>query len=93
MKYSVYTWDLVPSSQHPCCFKVFQITTSARVRNVQFKLTELPNNIKILAFLVANVSNTATYFCTFSNVKLDEASDCQKTFGEVVGNYRKPFAL
>ena len=31
------------------------------------------------------------YFCTFENVKRDEANDCQKRFGEAVGNYWKPF--
>ena len=72
--------------------KVFEITTSDRVRKVEFKLTELPNDMKMLAFLASELSNNAaTYFCTFANVKRDEANDCQKTFGEIGGNYCKPF--
>ena len=71
--------------------KVFEITTSDRVRKVEFKLTELPNDMKMLAFLAGELSNAATYFCTFANVKRDEANDYQKTFGEAGGNYWKPF--
>ena len=48
--------------------------------------------MKILVFLAGELSNAATYFCTFANVKRNEANDCQKTFVEAVGNYWKPFA-
>ena len=71
--------------------KVFEITTSAGVGKVEFKLRELPNDMKMLAFLAGELSNTATYCCTFANVKRNEANDCQKTFGEAVGNYWKFF--
>ena len=71
--------------------KVFEITTSDGVGKVEFKLTELPNDMKMLAFLAGELSNTATYCCTFANVKRNEANDCQKTFGEAVGNYWKFF--
>ena len=70
--------------------KVFEITSDG-VRKVEFKLTELPNDMKMLVFLAGELSNAATYFCTFANVKRNEANDCQKTFGEAVGNYWKPF--
>ena len=54
------------------------------------KVAELPYDMKMLAFLARELSNAATYLCTFANVKRDEANDCQKTFGESVGNYWKP---
>ena len=66
--------------------KVFEITASDGVR----KVAELPYDMKMLAFLARELSNAATYLCTFANVKRDEANDCQKTFGESVGNYWKP---
>ena len=47
--------------------------------------------MKMLAFLAGELSNAATYFCTFANVKRDEANEFQKTFGESIGNYWKPF--
>ena len=58
--------------------KVFEITTSDAIRKVKFKLTELPNDINMLAFLAGKLSSAATYFCTFLNVKRSEANDCQK---------------
>ena len=71
--------------------KVFEKTTSNGVRKVELKLTELPNDMKMLAFLVSEPSNAAKNFFTFANVKHDEANDSQKIFGEAVGNYWKLF--
>ena len=71
--------------------KVFEITTSDGIRKVEFKLTELPNDMKMLGFLAGELSNAATYICIFANVKHNEANYCQKTFGEAVGNYWKSF--
>ena len=45
--------------------KVFGITTSDGVGKVEFKLTELPNDMKMLAFLVGELSNAATIFLHF----------------------------
>ena len=45
--------------------KVFEKTTSNGVRKVEFKLTELPNDMKMLAFLVGELSNAATIFLHF----------------------------
>ena len=40
----------------------------------------------MLAFLVGELSNAAKNFCTFANLKHDEANDSQKIFGEAAGN-------
>ena len=71
--------------------KVFEITTSDGIRKIEFKLIELPNDMKMLGFLAGELSNAAIYICIFANVKHNEANYCQKTFGEAVGNYWKSF--
>ena len=47
---------------------------------VQFKMNELPNDMKMLCFLL---SNSATYFTTilFANVNRNDAMDIKKFFG------------
>ena len=46
----------------------------------------------MLSFLAVELSNVATYFCTFANVKRDEANDITKSFGESDTNQWKPFS-
>ena len=70
---------------------IFEIATHSGIHKVEFKLAELPNNMKMVAFLAGELSNAATYFCTFANVRRNEANDCKKTFGEEPKNYWKPF--
>ena len=49
---------------------------------MEFSLTELPNDMKMLSFLLGELSNAATYFTTFANVNLDNYRDYEKTFGK-----------
>ena len=47
----------------------------------QFKLCELPNDMKMLCFLGGELSNAAKYFTTFANVSSDNKMDYTKKFG------------
>ena len=49
-------------------------------RKVEFKLKELPNDMKILAFLAGELSNGATFFTTFANVSIHNHRDVTKLF-------------
>ena len=71
--------------------KVFDIACSYGTQKVEFKLTELPNDMKMLAFLAGELSNAATYFSTFGNVRRDQANDFKKSFGDSTENHWKPF--
>lgn len=48
---------------------------------VEFSAGELPNDMKMLAFLGGELSNAATYFSTFANVSQTDRNDFKKTFG------------
>ena len=49
--------------------------------NVKFKISELPNDMKMLAFLGGELSNAATYFSTFANVSTHSMSALDGSFG------------
>ena len=62
--------------------KVFTIVVDGASFKVEFKLCELPNDMKMLfCFLGGELSNSATYFTTFANVYKDESLDIDKSFG------------
>ena len=48
--------------------KVFNIILKDVPYKVEFKLGELPQDMKMLAFLAGELSNAARYFTTFANV-------------------------
>lgn len=60
-------------------------------RKVEFKLGELPNDMKMLCFLAGELSNSAFYFSTFGNVTQTNCSDHQKRYGEDPTCEWKPF--
>ena len=70
---------------------IFEIATDSGNYKVEFKLVELPNDMKMVAFLAGELSNAATYFCTYANVRRNEANYCKKIFGEEPKSYWKPF--
>ena len=47
---------------------VFTVNVNGVSYNVEFKLEALPNDMKMLAFLAGELSNSAYYFSTFGNV-------------------------
>ena len=48
---------------------------------MKFRIGELPNDMKMIAFLSGELSNSATYFSSFANVSNDNANDIKGTFG------------
>ena len=51
---------------------ISEIATRSGIQEVEFELAELPNNMKMVAFLAGELSNVSTYFCTFANVRRNE---------------------
>ena len=62
--------------------KVFSINTNDGNVNVEFKLSELPNDMKMLCFLAGELSNAAKYFTTFADVNTDNHRQYDKTYGK-----------
>ena len=62
--------------------KVFSLVIGEEIVKVEFSLTELPNDMKMLSFLSGELSNAATYFTTFANVNTNNYRDYEKTFGK-----------
>ena len=58
---------------------------------VEFKLGELPNDMKMLCFLAGELSNAALYFSTFANVSSKTSRDPTKSISDSVGDWN-PFA-
>lgn len=73
--------------------KVFRIQIGSENRAIEFKLNELPNDMKMLCFLAGELSNAASYFTTFANVSKESKAhkDPSKTFGYEMHNSWKPF--
>ena len=70
--------------------RVFEIDTDNEKKKVEFMMTELPNYMKMLSFLAAELSNSASYFSTFANVARNEVNNYKKSFGlgsEHFGNH------
>ena len=58
---------------------------------IKFKFAELPNDMKMLAYLAGELPNSAKYFSTFGNVCNDDVYDVSKTFGSEPTNTWKPW--
>ena len=61
--------------------KVFEVENATKKVKVEFKITELPNDMKMLPFLAGELSNSAAYFTTFANVNQSKANDYKNLFG------------
>ena len=59
---------------------------------VEFQLGELPNDLKMLAFLAGELTNSAKYFITFADVSQDDCNDITKSFGLSAHNDWKPWS-
>ena len=49
--------------------------------DVKFRISELPNGMKMLSFLAGELSNSATHFSTFADVSSDTMTKLDGTFG------------
>ena len=57
----------------------------------RFKLEELPNDMKMLAMLAGELTNSAKYFSSFGNVSTADCTDLTGTFGTENFNKWKPW--
>ena len=58
--------------------------------NVKFVFAELPNDMKMLAFLAGELTNSATYFSTFADVDKESLTRI-RTFGRKPSDTGKPW--
>ena len=59
--------------------------------SVRFSFGELPNDMKMLAFLAGELSNSAKYFSSFADVSSGNASNIHGKFGREAKNTWKPW--
>ena len=57
---------------------IFEIKVTERTIKVEYKLAELPNDMKMLCFLASELSNSAYYFTTFANANQSDCDDLTK---------------
>ena len=61
--------------------KTFQVDAVGETFKVEFKLAELPNDMKMLYFLAGELSNSAYYFSTFANVNTKNCNEFSRKIG------------
>ena len=66
--------------------KVFEIEGL----KVTFKFEEVPNDMKMLAMLGGELSNSAKFFSSFANVSKENCSDLKGTFATYGGTMWHP---
>ena len=59
---------------------------------VEFKITELPNDKKMLSFLASELSNSAAYFTAIANVSQSDVYDYKTIFGIPSQHSLRPFS-
>ena len=69
----------------------FPINVNGTVVSVKFCRSELPNDMKMLAYLAGELSNSAKYFSTFANVSIDNCNDTSGSFGTSKSNTWQPW--
>ena len=72
---------------------VFKLEMNDKVYNVEFRLNELPNDMKMLAFLAGELTNSAHYFLTFANVCQADKKCITKSFGLTEGCGWQPYKV
>lgn len=70
----------------------FPVECNSGTVNVRFAFSELPNDMKMLAFLSGELNNSAKYFSSFADVSYDEINDCKGTFGETSTDKWRPWS-
>ena len=60
--------------------EVFKVEVDEEEHLVEFKLKLLPNDMKMLATLAGELTNSATYFTSFANVNVKGAMDVKRVF-------------
>ena len=71
--------------------QTFSVHVNEEVYKVEFKVGSLPNDMKMLAFLCGELTNSAYYFTTFANVTKDDCNNIKKSFSLDGSKSWKPF--
>ena len=71
--------------------KAFPIYVNETTVDVKFKIAELPNDMKMMAFLAGELSNSAKFFSSFGNVSTENCNAIDGTFGKEKNNKWKPW--
>lgn len=58
----------------------FQVDCDGKLIDVKFHVSEMPNDMMMLAFLGGELSNAATYFSTFANVSIQDMDSLNGSF-------------
>jgi hypothetical protein len=69
----------------------YTISCKSKIVNVKFFISELPNDMKMLAFLGGELSNSAKYFSSFGDVSLDTARKPTGAYGPQPSHTWKPW--
>ena len=60
-------------------------------QKVEFKVGGLPNDMKMLAFLAGELSNSSTYFSSFGNVSKADCNDFKNNFDVSNSSHWRPW--
>ena len=71
--------------------QIERTTFSINGKNIKFRFSELPNDMKMLAFLAGELPNSATFCSTFANVSQSDMTDVNKTVGSNPSNAWRPW--
>ena len=61
---------------------VFELNIADEIVKVEYKIAELPNDMKMLCFLGDELSNSAYYFTKFANANHADCSELNKKIGK-----------
>lgn len=71
--------------------KIFSLNLDGKTVRVKFCLGELPNDMKMVAFLSGELSNSAKFFSSFADVTEDNGKNITGTFGKEENSTWKPW--
>lgn len=66
---------------------IFPINIGENTFKIEFKIAELPNDMKMLCILASELSNSAHYFTTFANVNHDDCDNIKKQIGSKANDW------
>jgi hypothetical protein len=70
---------------------VFVLNHNGSPVNVKFRIGELPNDMKMIAFISGELSNSAKFFSSFADASTDDYDAMDGTFGKENKNTWKPW--
>ena len=71
--------------------KTYSVQCKGEPIEVKFVFAELPNDMKMIAFLAGELTNSATYFSTFADVNTSNLVNVKGTYDSKPTNTWKPW--